>query len=152
MKADWLVGCVVLQFPSLCWCGDKIPLLFPVLLASAGLPKELLLSPCACSPECLLMPPCTPYYHPPIHPPIAHQNSKGPVAGCTEGGRVCGQWCGESEKVRKKKRKKGRQKERKKGWGVWICSIVCYSLAQPPMEHWESGMSVPQADFSTAEV
>lgn len=53
---------------------------------------------------------------------------------------VCGQWCGESEKERKRK---------KEGGWVWNCSIVCYSSAQSPMEHWESGMSVPLADFST---
>lgn len=42
----------------------------------------------------------------------------------------------------------GSEKERKKRRG-WNCSIVCYSSAQAPMEHWESGMSVPLADFST---
>lgn len=110
---DQWVGCVVSHFPSLCWRSDKIPLLLPVLLASADLPEELLLSPCACCSECLLSSPCPPTYHPPIHPPTVHQSSKGPVAGWTRGGekwtRVCVCVCVDSgvERVRKKARKKG---------------------------------------------
>lgn len=46
--------------------------------------------------------------------------------------------------------KKGKRKGgRGRGGRVWNCSIVCYSSARSPMEHWESGMSVPLADFST---
>lgn len=144
---DQWVGCVVSHFPSLCWRSDKIPLLLPVLLASADLPEELLLSPCACCSECLLSSPCPPTYHPPIHPPTVHQSSKGPVAGWTRGGekwtRVC--VCVWTVVWREWERKQ----ERKGGGWVWKCSIVCYSSAQSPMEHWESGMPVPLADFSS---
>lgn len=108
-KREWkqISGLHVLfcSFPAYVGVAIRSPPLFPILLASAGRPEELLLSLHACCSECLLSPPCTPTYHPPhTRAPKAQR-----PAGHREGGRcegVCVSVCvcvdSGVERVRKK--------------------------------------------------